>query len=132
MDDRERVSALIDDFFESMDARDRGRFSELNAHDDDVVHVGTDTGERWVGWVELATATADQFQSLQSFRVASRDRRVKLLGKGEAACFSDVLDLRIASEGGETKIDGARLTGAAEKRDERWVLVQTHLSVPGT
>lgn len=130
MADRERVSALIDDFFESMDARDRGRFSELNAQDGDVVHVGTGSGERWVGWEALAAATADQFRSLHSFRVASRDRRVKLLGKGEAACFSDVLDLQIESEGGETKIDGARLTGAAEKRDGHWVLVQTHLSVP--
>lgn len=25
----------------------------------------------------------------------------------------------------------ARLTGVAEKRDGRWVLVQSHLSVPG-
>lgn len=49
MDERERVSALIDGFFDALDARDRERFSELNAHDGDVVHVGTDRGERWVG-----------------------------------------------------------------------------------
>lgn len=44
MDDGERVSALIDDFFDAMDARGRGRFSELNAQDEDIVHVGTDEG----------------------------------------------------------------------------------------
>lgn len=41
-----------------------------------------------------------------------------------------MLDLRIEKEGGPTEIEGARLTGVAEKRDGRWVLVQTHLSVP--
>lgn len=130
MNERGRVAALIDDFFGAMDARDRERFSELNAHDDDVVHMGTEPGERWVGWEELAVATADQFRTLSSFRVFSRDRRVKLLGEGEVACFSDVLDFRIEGEGGQTTIEGARLTGVAEKRDERWVLVQTHVSIP--
>lgn len=130
MTERTAVESLVDEFFEAMDARDRRRFSALNAHDADVVHVGTDADERWVGWEELAAATVDRFRSLRSFRVTSRDRRVKLLATGEAACFSDVVDVTIQSDAGTTRLENARLTGVAEKRNGRWVLVQTHLSLP--
>lgn len=124
------VGALIDEFFEAMDAQDWERFSSLNAHDDDVAHVGTERGERWAGWDELEAATRDQFESLTSFEASSRARRVKPIGDGTAACFSEVLDLRIESGGASQELEGARLTGAAERRDDRWVLVQTHLSLP--
>lgn len=124
------VADLIDGFFDAMDDRELEEVRRLLARDPDVVHVGTEADERWVGWEELEAATREQFAALRSFRVSPRERRVKLLGSGEAACFSQVMDLRTESEGGSTTLEGARLTGVAERRERGWVLVQTHLSVP--
>lgn len=125
-----RVGGLIDDLFSAMDAQDLDRFRELNARDPDVVHVGTDADERWVGWETLAAATEDQFRSLESFRVSHRQRHVKVLGSGDVACFSQVMDIRTRDSTGTHRLEAARLTGVAEKRDGQWVLVQTHLSLP--
>ena len=121
---------LLDSFFAAMDARDLATVAELNAHDPDVVHMGTDRGERWVGWEQLRAATEDQFRELDTFRVEVRDRRVKGLGSGDVVCFFQEMDLRIKGADGERRLEGARLTGVAERRGRGWVLVQTHLSLP--
>lgn len=68
--------------------------------------------------------------ALESFEVSSRKRVVKLLDGSRVACFSQLMDVRTRGAGGESRLEGARLTGVAEKRERGWVLVQTHLSMP--
>lgn len=124
------VAELIDAFFAAMDAGDLEAFSRLNARDPDVVHVGTHQGERWVGWEALRDDTEEQFARQDAFRVSHRDREVKLLGDGHVACFFQEMDLETDGADGPARLEDARLTGVAEKRDGRWVLAQTHLSLP--
>lgn len=124
------VAELVDGFFSAMDAGDLTRVAELNAHDPDVVHVGTDRGERWVGWEALRAATEEQLRELDAFRVDVRERRVKPLGSGDVACFFQEMDVLIEGAEGEQRLNAARLTGVAERRRDGWVLVQTHLSLP--
>ena len=125
------IDGLVDALFEAMDRQDMERFTALNARDTDVVHVGTDRDERWVGWDELEAATRRQFASSGSFRVDVRDRVIKRLADSQVACFFQEMDVRLEDEdGGRRVLEGARLTGVAELRDGRWKLVQSHLSLP--
>lgn len=132
MNDETEIAALIDDFFAAMDEQDLDRVAALNAHDPDVVHVGTGPGERWIGWASLEDATEEQFEDLEAFQVSHRERTVKIVGSGNVACFSQVMDVHAQGTTGAQRFRDARLTGVAERRDGRWVLLQTHLSLPSS
>lgn len=132
MNDDAEIAELIDDFFAAMDEQDLEHVAALNAHDPDVVHVGTGPGERWIGWASLEAATEEQFEDLESFRYSHRERTIKLVGSGNVACFSQVMDVHAQGTAGEQRLRDARLTGVAERRDGRWVLLQTHLSLPSS
>lgn len=124
------VAEAIDGLFDAMDRQDMDRLAALCAQDRRAVHIGTDRDERWFGWEELRSATRKQFDRLEAFRVDAKDRRIHLSATGSVAWFHQRLDAEIVSEDGSTRLEGARLTGVAEKQEGDWALVQTHLSVP--
>lgn len=102
----------------------------LVAHDADMVHIGTDVGERWIGWDVLREATEEQFETLDTYEASIRDLRIHFARSGDVAWYAHLLDARIVSDGRETNWHGARFTGVFEQRDGRWVMMQTHVSLP--
>jgi ketosteroid isomerase-like protein len=62
-------------------------------------------------------------------KMAIRDQVIKVSAAGDAAWFSQVVDLSIETKGQTVKLDGARLTGILEKRGGKWLVVQMHFSV---
>lgn len=129
-DEKAEVEAAIERFFQAMDAQDMETMSALIAHDAEMVHFGTDAAERWMGWAALKEATEEQFEALESYSTSVRDQVIKVGPSGRVAWFSQVIDARVETEHGTYRMDDARLTGVFEKRDERWVFVQSHLSIP--
>ena len=124
------VEAAIERFFLSMDTQDVELMERLVAHDDDMVHIGTDTGEIWRGWGDLRAATVEQFEGLEHYKAEIRDLQITLSASGKVAWYSHLLDARIKSNGSEREWKGARFTGVFEHRKGKWVMVQTHVSLP--
>ena len=73
---------------------------ELVAHDADMVHIGTDVGEHWVGWEELQAATEDQFETLKAYKATLRDLQINLSRSGNVAWYAHLLDATIVSKRG--------------------------------
>ena len=124
------VQAAIEQFFHAMDTQNAELMDMLVAHDASMVHIGTDTGEIWRGWDELRAATAEQFKGLAFYKANIRDLTVNISSSGDVAWYAHLLDAHIKSSGGEWRWKGARFTGVFEKRDGRWKMVQTHVSLP--
>lgn len=124
------VKAVIEGFFEAMDDQDMDQMERLIAHDTEMVHFGTDAGERWVGWKSLKSSTEDMFETLQSYTVSIRDQGICLGPSEQVAWFSLVMDSVVETRDEEVHAEDERLTGVLEKRNGRWVFVQSHLSVP--
>ena len=125
------IEAAIRQFFYSMDTQDFETMERLVAHDPEMVHIGTDTGEIWRGWDDLCRATVEQFEGLEYYKAEIKDLQVNFSASGQVAWYSHLLDARIKSiERDEQVWQGARFTGVFEKRGGRWVMMQTHVSLP--
>lgn len=124
------VKEVIDAFYEARKTKDLDRLSTIIAHDADCIHFGTDADERWVGWENLKKDTLAQFKAQKNLKVSYRDLRIHISDAGDTAWFSQIVDLEGKSKGGMFDLTGARFTGVLIRRDEKWLFVQTHLSLP--
>ena len=124
------IEHAIEQFFHAMDTQDAALMDRLVAPDADTVHIGTGAGEVWRGGGDLQRATAEQFASLESYEAHVKDLVVNVAASGDVAWYFHRLDARITSGGTEQRWRDARFTGVFEKRNGRWVMVQTHVSLP--
>ena len=128
---RTKVKAAIEQFFRAMDTQDIEAMERLVAHDAEMVHIGTDTGEIWRGGEDLHKATVEQFDGLEYYKAEIKNLQINVAASGEVAWYAHLLDARIKSEGrDEQRWKDARFTGVFEKRGDNWLMVQTHVSLP--
>ena len=128
--DAAAVRSAVDDFWQAIGEQDFGLLSTVVAEDDEIVIFGTDAAERWVG---SAAYLAAEHQMMQAFDVKNLTRRDETLRIGNAvdvAWFSTVFDMEVEIDGEAARYEGLRTTGVMEKRGDRWVIVQSHTSVP--
>ena len=124
------VQTAIDQLSQATETKDIELFSQLVAHDEDMVSFGTDAAERWIGWESSKEAAQKQFDAFDSIKFSVRDQIIKISQSGTVAWYSQITDLQVIMQGEQISVEGIRSTGVLEKRDGKWVLVQSHGSVP--
>ena len=124
------VKTLVDEWMRCFETEDIETFSNLIAHDPDMVNFGTDAAERWVGWEALHNSIQKQFESTENTVVSTRDMAIFVHEAGEVAWFSFRIDMEGLAQGEPFSLEGMRPTGVSEKRDGNWIVVQIHASVP--
>jgi uncharacterized protein (TIGR02246 family) len=125
------VEGVIGQLWESWESEDLELLSRIVAHDPDMVTLGTDAGERWVGWEAFRDSMQKQLEAFESIEVSPVEQAVKVHRDGAVAWFSDVVDMKVVTASGEAaEMKGTRVTGVLEKRDGSWLIVQIHVSLP--
>jgi ketosteroid isomerase-like protein len=124
------VKTLVDEWMRCFETEDIETFSNIIAHDPDMVNFGTDAAERWIGWEALQDSVQRQFESTENVIVSTRDLIIFVHKAGEVAWFSMLMDMEGMAQGEPFSLEGMRLTGVFEKRDGNWFAVQIHGSVP--
>lgn len=124
------VEALLDRFRQAFAAKDMALLAELFAHDEDMVNIGTDADEVWIGWEPWEKSFTKQFTAYDKIMIAFNNVSIKLHSSGKIAWFSAFMEVDIVSHEQPFHYDGMRVTGVAEKRDGGWVFVQRHVSLP--
>jgi ketosteroid isomerase-like protein len=124
------VNSVLDQWIQMVDTENSELFSKLMAHDPDMVSFGTDAAERWVGYESAQNAVKKVFESIEESKGTSRERVIVVHKSGEVAWWSEFLDWTGKAQGESFALEGTRLTGVMEKRNENWVIVQVHSSVP--
>jgi hypothetical protein len=102
---------------------------QLMAHEDDVVQIGTDEGEYAVGWKAIERLIRSQISAFPEMRFTIRSPRIGLSRDGTVAWYANLLDVQVLAGGQRVELKDLRETGVLEKRDGKWVTVQTHLSI---
>ena len=67
---------------------------------------------------------------MESIKLTFRDEIIKVDDLGNAAWVTFFQDGTLISNDHITNISGIRVTWGMVKRNEKWVIVQTHYSVP--
>lgn len=113
------VASALDDFHDAAAKGDEQRyFARLP---DDAVFLGTDATERWTG-AEFRAFALPYFERGPAWTYVPLRRHVTLADGGELAWFDEVLD--------NEAYGVCRGSGVLERRDERWVVRQYHLTIP--
>lgn len=130
MDSTEEVKTTIEKFFHAMDIQDLALMEELIPKRETTIHIGTDKDEVWKGWKVLNEATKKQFDGLEYYKANIRDLTINFSESRDTAWYFHLLDAEIKSRGNIIRWKGARFTGVLEKQNGRWVMAQTHVSIP--
>lgn len=128
--EKTRVKSVVDQFEQVWETKDMELFSRIMSHDADMVVYGSDAPEQWVGWEPLKESVEKMLLSFEKTRITVKERVIKVHPSGNVAWFSEVWDWDMVVEGKQVHSEGQRLTGVLEKRNDNWVFVQIHNSVP--
>ncbi len=127
-----RVKSTLDDWVQSFETENMELFSKVMSHDPDMVVMGTDTAEYFIGWEAFKESQQRWFGIADSMDFSVRNQAIKVHNSGEVAWASQLLDAKVVSQGEEFAYEGVRMTLVLEKRNDNWIIVQLHSSVPAT
>ena len=124
------VKDVIDRFGRMWEDENMEEFATVVSQDADIVIIGTDEAENWIGYAAYRDARKRQFESFDNVEFNVYDQRITLSSSGNVAWFSQKFDLLVIAQGTPVSLEGIRLTGVLEKRRGYWQIVQLHNSVP--
>lgn len=121
------VEATLGQWADAYSKRDLDRALALIAPDDDVVGIGTGQDEWRVGPEEFKAQVERDFSQAEALSVDYEP--VVVSEAGPVAWVAGRASVRARVDGQDLALAG-RFTAVLEHREERWLLVQTHFSVP--
>jgi len=124
------AEAVVAKLWRAFEIQDLDLLSQVMAHDSDMIIIGSDAAERWVGYEPFIAAEEQMFASFDVEQFSIHDQVLTIHESGQVVWFSAVLDGEVTVGGEHQSVEGVRFTGVLEKRDSGWVIVQYHSSVP--
>ncbi|MCU4155721.1 nuclear transport factor 2 family protein [Carboxylicivirga sp. A043] len=124
------ILAVLDKLIKSQEKGDLQEFSTCFAQDDKTVNIGTDLDEIWYGWQAFYDWMTTAIVNKPDYTIASKDTRIQLSQNKDVAWYSQLLDTCFETKGEPFRLEGFRHTGVLEKRDNKWLIVQSHISIP--
>lgn len=109
---------------------DAEMLENIMCDDPEMVFFGTDTQERWIGKDDFMAAQKKFFESTSKSKIEIYNTTIKLSRSGTVAWTSSMLNWDILSGEQPMHLEGLRMTFVFEKRNNNWVAVQGHGSVP--
>ncbi len=128
--EKEKVNTVLDINIKASETKDIAMVSNVYAHDSDMVVFGTDLAERFVGWENLEKALKKMYAAFNEASYEVSNRTIKIENDGDVAWFTEVQNVKLIVNEEPLEIKNARHTGVLEKRDGKWVIVQSHFSLP--
>jgi len=124
------VNSVLNQMIQAYETENIDLFSKIIAHDPDIVMLGTDAAERFVGYEPVEESMKKQFESYEESKLTSKERVIKVHQSGEVAWWSELWDVQGKAQGQPYALEGMRVTGVLEKRNGNWIIVQWHASIP--
>lgn len=120
------VKEFLENYSKAYEKKDLAAVMAMIAPDADVVFVDPGPKGRYVGPDQIKKSYEDDFMQFKS--LSTKYTWVSVAGKGDLAWFA--ADSISAVDMGEEKLNvPARWTGLLEKRQGKWLLIQSHFSV---
>jgi len=123
------VLDVLNGIAEAYGKKDEGSMMAKFAADPDLISVGTGIDEWRIGWDALKSGVERDFA--QAREVSMSVSRNIVRTTGDIAWFAAEMDVRINTGDSETSAP-ARYTGVLERRDNKWLIVQSHFSLPAS
>lgn len=124
------IKLVLEKYALANENEDMGLIEDIWCPSESIVSFGTEGGEKHVGFKEIKKAVQNQFDSFSDTYISYRDQIVEINETGNTAWFSEIINYNFILNGEANSFEGLRYTGMLVKKDGKWKLVQTHMSVP--
>jgi uncharacterized protein (TIGR02246 family) len=127
------IREMVTRFLRAFERRDLAAASELFARDDAFLFYGTQVNLHFTGWPGFEASLRRQFETLEDVRLDLDPGTlvIRVLAGGSAACVgAQSLGFKATIGGRVIDTLNIRITCTLERRDDRWVFVQMHWSLP--
>jgi len=124
------VKLVLEKYALANENQDMNMIEEIWCPSENIVSIGTETTERLMGFSEIRSAIQRQFENFSETFISYRDQLIELSDDGKTAWFSQTMNYNFIYDGEAHSYKNLRYTGVLTKRDGKWKIVQTHLSVP--
>ncbi|GAB4328051.1 MAG: hypothetical protein Kow00127_20710 [Bacteroidales bacterium] len=130
--EKKEVALVLEKYIIANEKQDLDLVREVWAPEPDIVVFGTNSDEKLIGWKAIEEALAKQFSSIEETYITVRDQVVNVDSDGNTAWFAEIMNYNYIYQGKPVQFEGLRFTGVLQKRDGKWYIVQSHISIPGT
>ena len=121
------ILKLIEDSWDAYMKKDIERMRSFFATDPDLVCIGTGSDEMYIGLDNLMSGYKRDFN--QSGEMSYRMTWSSVSEAGSVAWMAAEYIFHVKVEGEDLEFP-SRFTAVFEKRDDRWLIMHTHLSIP--
>lgn len=129
-EDLSAIRTVLEKYTIARENEDINMIAEVWSNNEDIILIGTDSDENYVGWEQIKKAIQKQFGSFESVLISITDQKIHTDMDGRTAWFSQTLNYNFINNGEAMSFEGIRSTGILQKQDGNWQIVQVHLSVP--
>lgn len=130
--EKEKVALVLEKYIIANETKNMELVKQVWAAEDDIVVIGTNTDESLIGWENIKVALKRQFDSFEDTYISVRDQLISINETGNTAWFSEFVNYNYIYQGKAVQYEGLRFTGVLEKTNDEWLIVQSHLSIPGS
>jgi ketosteroid isomerase-like protein len=121
------VKAVLDDWADSYIKRDIKRLLSHVAPDTDVVMYGTGADEKRIGLNEIQIQAERDWSQTDAAAFHFEEPSISAAGSVAWVAADCTFQVEV---GGESMTFPGRFTGVFEKRNGKWLVAQTHFSLP--
>ncbi len=124
------IQFVLEKYVTANESQDMEIIKDIWCPSDRIVSFGTESGEKLIGIDAIRKAVQKQFNTFTDTYISKRDQIIEVNETGNTAWFSEIINYNFIHEGTPYSYEGLRYTGVLVKKDDKWKLVQTHMSVP--
>jgi hypothetical protein len=129
--EKEKIALVLEKYVIANEEQSLNLIKEVWASKPDIVVFGTNSDETIIGWEAIRDALKKQFKNIENTYISVRDQRIYINETGNTAWFSEIVNYNYIYKDKPVKYEGLRFTGVLEKINGDWLIVQSHMSIPG-
>lgn len=124
------VKTALDQISLAKEKGDMTLYEQYVAPDSDIIIIGSDPEEFYVGWAAVKDSMKGFLNKDNKIKINKKYQSIKVNPSGDTAWFSERVDFSGTIGGKALMLSDVRYSGALVKRDGKWLLVQSHASIP--
>ncbi|MFH1120397.1 MAG: nuclear transport factor 2 family protein [Bacteroidota bacterium] len=128
--EKEAIKLVLQKYIIANEARNVTMIGEVWADDPLVFSLGTDRRDVFRGFDAVKQKFTEQFDRFENTFISAREQLIYVHPMCQTGWFSEVLQYNYTHGEKAVEYSDLRFTGFLEKRADKWVIVQTHLSAP--
>ncbi|OQX76643.1 MAG: hypothetical protein B6D64_09530 [Bacteroidetes bacterium 4484_276] len=126
----EAIKLVLEKYALANENQDMGLIEDIWCPSESIVSFGTEGDEKLIGFKNIKIAVQNQFDTFSDTYITPSDQIIEVNEAGNTAWFSEIINYNFILNSKAVSFEGLRYTGVLVKRDGKWKLVQTHMSVP--